>query len=68
MGAVSAWHLSTAAGLAAASDVTPKMRLFREEVFGPVTPVFKFSTGVGSAGSSSGWHPALDRLAWAGLR
>ncbi len=26
------------------TDVTPQMRVFREEIFGPVAPIFKFST------------------------
>lgn len=29
------------------AGATPDMRVFREEVFGPVTPVFKFSTDEG---------------------
>lgn len=33
----------------ACTGATPDMRVFREEVFGPVTPVFKFSSEDGEA-------------------
>jgi acyl-CoA reductase-like NAD-dependent aldehyde dehydrogenase len=44
------------------------MRLFHEEVFGPVTPVYKFSTDDGEAPPAV--HSAAGRRAWlrSGLR
>jgi len=42
--------------LSSPAGSTPDMRMFREELFGPVTPVYRFSTDDGEGGQQRGWE------------